>query len=140
MALWRVYYHVIWATKERQPFITAELEPELYGYITGKAQALGCILHAIGGIENHIHLAVSIPPKLSIAEFVKNIKGSSTYHLNHNLAHPIGTFGWQYGYGVFSLGGKQLDHAVAYVKNQKTHHQEGSIISMLEQDCNEKDS
>ena len=61
MALWRLYYHLVWATKERQPLITLEKEPKLYNYIIGKADALGSIIHAIGGIENHIHLVVSIP-------------------------------------------------------------------------------
>ena len=50
MALWRLYYHLIWATKERQPLITPERETEVYGYIIGKADKLGSIIHAIGGI------------------------------------------------------------------------------------------
>lgn len=73
MALWRLYYHLIWATKERQPLITPNIETKLYSYIIGKADALGSIIHAIGGIENHIHLVASIPPKISISDFVKNI-------------------------------------------------------------------
>ena len=39
---------------------------------------------------------------------------------------------WQEGYGVFSLGAKQLDTAIAYVENQKIHHQQNITISMLE--------
>jgi putative transposase len=85
MPLWRLYYHLIWATKERQPLITPERETQLYGYIIHKANALGSIIHAVGGIENHIHLVASIAPKISISDFVQNIKGSSTYHLNHVL-------------------------------------------------------
>lgn len=138
MALWRLYYHLTWATKERHPLITSDVELVLYGYIIGKAHAPGCIIHAIGGIENHIHLVVSIPPKLSIADFVKGIKGSSAHYLNHSLAKNFPQFGWQRGYGVFSLGGKQLDEAVAYVRNQKNHHRQGTTILSLERD-NHKD-
>lgn len=138
MALWRLYYHLIWATKNRHPFITADIEPVLYGYTIGKAQALGCITYAIGGVENHIHLVVSIPPKLSISDFVKGIKGSSAHHLNYGLDKPIPHFGWQRGYGIFSLGSKQLAQAVAYVQNQKTHHQQGTTIAALEQDDDEE--
>lgn len=83
MAFWRTYYHLIWATENRQPLITLSKEKELYGYIIGKADYLNCIIHAIGGTENHIHIVTSIPPKLSIADFAKRIKGSSAYHLNH---------------------------------------------------------
>ena len=94
---------------------------------------LGCIVHAIGGIEDHIHLVVSIPPKLSIAQFVKTLKGSSSYHYNHHL-NTNQTFAWQEGYGIFSLGGKQLQEAVDYVNNQKIHHKNKTIVPLLEQE------
>lgn len=138
MALWRLYYHLVWATKERHPFITPEIEPELYGYIIGKADTLGCITHAIGGIEDHIHLTSSIPPKLSIADFVQHLKGSSAYHLNHGDFRTMSHFQWQRGYGVFSLGNKQLPEAIAYVVNQKNHHRQGTTIPALER-CDQED-
>lgn len=140
MALWRLYYHLVWATKERQPLITPDKESELYSYIISKADVLGSIVHAIGGIENHIHLVVSIPPSLSIAEFVKNIKGSSAHHLNHGLFDSCPTFSWQRGYGVFSLGGKQLAQTVDYVRNQKAHHMQGTTVASLERDSYEDDA
>ncbi len=138
MALWRLYYHLIWATHERIPLITAEIENHLYGYIICKADALGCITHAIGGIEDHIHTVTSIPPKLSISEFVKNIKGSSSYHINHSVTSLESQFVWQRGYGIFSFGGKNIERIVDYVLNQKDHHKEGRIISSLEK-MNEED-
>lgn len=140
MVLWRLYYHLVWATKERQPLITPDKEPNLYSYIIGKADNLNSIIHAIGGIENHIHLIVSIPPRLSISEFVKNIKGSSAHHLNHGLTNPYSPFSWQRGYGVFSLGGKQLAQAVEYVRNQKLHHLQCTTIASLERDSDEQNT
>ena len=140
MPFWRLYYHLIWSTKERLPLIPSDVEPVLYGYIIGKAHFLGCIIHAIGGMENHIHIAASIPPKLSIADFVGHIKGSSAHHLNQVLVDQEFEFGWQRGYGVLSVSGRQLDDVVAYVKNQKTHHREGSLIAGLEHDSREEDS
>lgn len=115
MSFWRTYYHLIWATESRQHLITHDRESELYGYIIGKADA-------IGGIEDHIHLVASIPPKMSVADFVKTIKGSSAYHLNHIPSASSLAFSWQHGYGVLTLGSKQLDEAKAYVNNQKAHH------------------
>ena len=131
MALWRLYYHLVWGTKNRQPLIDNQRETRLYPYIVSKANSLNCIVHAINGTENHIHLVVSIPPKIAIAEFVKRIKGSSSHYLNQNFPNPP-RFSWQEGYGVFSLGGKQLDTAIAYVENQKTHHQQQTVITALE--------
>ena len=134
MAFWHTYYHLVWATKERQPLITSEKETELYNYIIHKADNLNCIIHAVGGIEDHIHLVASIPPSLSIADFVKDIKGSSAHLLNKNsrLSTNSISFSWQRGYGLFSLGSKQLKQAVFYVQNQKNHHSQGSAIAILE--------
>lgn len=140
MALWRLYYHLVWATKERQPLIYPNKEVELYNYIIGKADALRCIVHAIGGMKDHIHVVVSIPPNLSIADFVKNIKGSSAHYMNQGLSASLNKFSWQEGYGVFSLGGKQLEQAVDYVKNQKAHHLNGTASAYLEQMTNQDDS
>jgi len=139
MTLWRLYYHLIWSTKERLPLITSEIEPILYGYIIGKAMWHGGIIHAIGGIETHVHVIASIPPKLAIAQFVKDLKGSSAHHVNHGYVPLTTAFYWQRGYGVFSMGAKQLDAAVAYVVNQKTHHYRGALIGMLERDDHEDD-
>ena len=140
MALWRLYYHLIWATKDRDPLISPDVEPVLYGYMIGKAHSLECITHAIGGIEDHIHLVVSVPPKLSISDFVKIIKGSSAHHLNHGQSHFGTMFGWQRGYGIFSLGSQQLTQAVEYVRNQKPHHSRGTLVPTLEHDQHEDDS
>ena len=131
MAFWRLFYHLIWATKEREPLITSNLEAELYGYLTGKADFLGSIAYAIGGVEDHVHMVVSVPPKLAIADFVRHLKGSSAHHMNHLPGAP-GNFGWQRGYGVISLGQRQLRRAIEYVHNQKEHHRQGTTIAALE--------
>lgn len=137
MVFWRHYYHLVWATKERLPLISDNVEPELYTYIFGKMTFLQCISYAIGGVDNHIHLVASIPPKLSIADFVKKIKGSSSHHLNHGGVQLQTAFGWQRGYGSFTLGKRQLEHAIHYVLNQKQHHLQNTIIPALERDDEE---
>ncbi len=130
MTLWRTYYHIVWATYCRQPLIFEKAEPSLYDFIRFKSRSLDCSLHSVGGMADHLHLIVSIPPKLSIAEFVKMMKGSSSRYLN--LTYPNHGFAWQREYGVFSLGSKQLEQAIAYVEHQKQHHREQTIICSLE--------
>ena len=131
MAFWRLFYHIVWATKGREPLITQELEAELYGYLKGKADFLGSIVHAIGGVDDHVHIVASIPPKLAIADFVRHLKGSSSHHVNPLPGAP-GDFGWQRGYGVISLGQRQLKRAIDYVHNQREHHLQGTTITALE--------
>ena len=133
MTVWKIYYHLVWATHDRLPLIVPMVESELHDYMSGKSHSLGCRVHAIGGIVDHVHLIVSIPPNLSVSEYVKRIKGSSSRWMNQvELGQK---FAWQREYGVFSLGSKQLEQAMLYVQNQKAHHAEGTMIRALEPDA-----
>lgn len=130
MTLWHTYYHLVWAARDRLPLILPDREPLLYEFLHQKIKSLEARSHAIGGMPDHIHLVVSIPPKMSIAEFVKRLKGSSARYLNQYDGGK--GFAWQREYAVFSLGSQQLDRAVGYVQNQKRHHGEGQTIEALE--------
>ncbi len=131
MPLWRLFYHIVWGTKNREEFISPAWESDLYGYLWGKATALECIPHAIGGIPDHIHVVISIPPKLSIAKMIGHLKGASSHHINKN--HMDGSFAWQAEYGVFSFSEKALPKIVAYAKNQKNHHAENTLNIQMEE-------
>ena len=131
MAFWRLYYHLVWGTKNRQPLITPVVENHLYSYLVHKASELGVFVYQINGWLDHIHLVVAIPPKLSIADVVKNLKGASSHFINERQFLE-GHFQWQRGYGVLSLGEKQRPFAEAYVINQKQHHQQQTTNTWLE--------
>ena len=133
----RLFYHFVWATQDRDPFIQGALEKRLHGAIRAKADDLGALVHAVGGTEDHVHLVVSVPPAVSLAQFVGQVKGNSAHCANHELALPY-HFAWQAEYGVVSFGGKQLDRVVRYVLNQRTHHREGTNIPFLERDSSER--
>ncbi len=143
MTFWRSYAHLVWATKNREPLIRPEIEARLYACLVSKAAELGCYVHAVNGISDHVHLIISIPPKHSVAWVVKNLKGGSSHFANHELPGP-GAFSWQRGYGYLSLGESQCERAVAYVENQKQHHLAGTTNSWLErmdeEDGNEEDA
>jgi len=131
MAFWRLYYHLVWATKNREHLIQPEVESQLYPYLVRKASELGVYVYALNGWYDHVHLIVSIPPKLAIADVVKRLKGASAHYLNHNGASNI-FFGWQRGYGVLSIGERQRLQAEAYVHRQKEHHQNHTTVAWLE--------
>jgi putative transposase len=131
MPFWRVYYHLVWATKNREPFITAEIEQRVHSYLVNKAIEIGLYVYAIGGWYDHVHLVVAIPPKLAIADAVKRLKGASSFDLNYQL--NLGSrFSWQRGYGVFTLGESQRSRAEEYVRNQKEHHSRQTTNYWLE--------
>ena len=130
MPYWRLFYHVIWATRNREPLIAPDWEAALHGYLWGKADALGCIPHAIGGVEDHLHVALSIPPRLSVAQVTGQLKGASSHHVSRELSGA--PFAWQKEYGVLSFSERALPKVVAYIHNQKQHHAAGRLWLMLE--------
>jgi putative transposase len=131
MPYWQLYYHLIWATKNRDPLITSDLEPTLHQYLRGKGLNLGGIVHAVGGIEEHIHVVVSIPPRISVATYIGQLKGASSHWVSHLSGHSD-PFAWQDGYGVISFGKRALPQVVEYVRMQREHHQSGQLIAALE--------
>src|SRR4051812_25534423 len=121
MPYWKLYYHFTWATKERLPLILPSFEAELYRVIAAKVVEMEGIVHALRGTTDHIHLAVSVPPKISLAEFIGDVKGNSSHYVNH-VIKPGFAFYWQNEYGVLSVGEKNLPAIVRYIQNQKQHH------------------
>lgn len=137
MAFWRLYYHLVWATKNREPLIQPPVEKRLFAYMITKAAELEAYVYAVNGWYDHVHLVASIPPKHAVAEVVKHLKGASSHDLNH-AGGLEGSFAWQRGYGVFSLGESQRPTAEAYVNNQKQHHTQQTTNGWLER-CDELD-
>ncbi len=131
MTYWRLFYHVVWATKNREPLIHPDLARDLWRVIAGKATALDALVHAVGGTEDHVHVVASVPPRLALSEFVAQLKGGSSHFANHKLA-PSEPFGWQAEYGILSFDGKQLDRMVRYVKDQRQHHLDRTTVPILE--------
>jgi putative transposase len=131
VAFWRLYYHLVWATKNREHFIQPEIEARLYAYIIAKASELDAYVYAINGWYDHLHLVVSIPPKHAVAYVVKCLKGASSHDLNHAGGLDY-HFAWQRGYGALSLGERQRPTAEAYVEEQKQHHENQTVSGWLE--------
>jgi len=132
MPFYRLYYHLVWAVKNRENLLQPEIEKRLYAYLVNKGREIGIYTYAVNGCYDHIHLVVSIPPKLSVATVVKRLKGASSHNLNHRLGGFDGSFAWQRGYGALSVGERQRSIAEAYVRKQKEHHQAQTTNAWLE--------
>ncbi len=131
MPFYKLFYHVVWATKQRQPLITAELEPTAYDYIRRKAMGLEGTVYALNGLADHVHLVVSIPPRIAVATFIGQVKGVTSSKINKDNPGAVPLY-WQEEYGVFSFDEKRLPNFVGYVERQKHHHAEGRLYGVLE--------
>jgi putative transposase len=129
MPYWRLFYHFVWATHQRLPLILPEARSDLYSVIAAKCSELGGIVHAVGGVADHVHLVVSVPPKLALAGFIGQVKGSSSHFMTHERAQD---FAWQGEYGVVSCGERQLGYVARYVQDQPRHHADRTLIAELE--------
>jgi len=136
MPFWRLYYHLVWATAGRQPIICLEIERQVHEAIGDKVKALDGEIFAVNGIQDHVHVAVTIPPSTSVAKFVGELKGSSSFHINHLPDNPY-TVNWQKGYGAVSFRRDNLDQVMEYIRRQKEHHAAGRLWPSLE-DCGEE--
>jgi len=132
MAYWRLFYHVVWATHERLALIDTPVEQLIRSVLHSKAKELGIFIHEIGMVEDHVHVVVTIPPTLSIAEVVSQLKGSSSHAVNHLSGHSGARFAWQRSYGVLTIGERSLPSVTGYVRRQKEHHARGTTNDVLE--------
>ena len=127
----KLFYHFVWATKNREPFLQPDLEQMVYGCLRQKCEQLGVAVHALNGMPDHVHLACTLPTALSIAKFMETIKGGSAHCANH-LPDAPGLLYWQPGYGALSFSRRDLPRIVAYIDNQKMHHQQSSLYRKME--------
>jgi REP element-mobilizing transposase RayT len=131
MPYWQLFYHIIWSTKNRAPLLTPEIEPLVYELIHSKASGLTATVFAINGTTDHVHLLVSIPPKVAVAKFVGQVKAVASTRINQSRL-ASSAFAWQEEYGIFSFDKKRPPNHIAYVERQKEHHVQGTFIPLLE--------
>jgi REP element-mobilizing transposase RayT len=114
-----LHYHVVFSTKERRPLIRLDWRPRLHEYLGGTVRGLGGVAEAVGGVEDHVHLLVSLKTTDAPAEMVREVKKASSVWAGENH-EPL--FGWQEGYAVFSVSWTHVPVVSQYIAGQETHH------------------
>jgi len=117
----KVLLHVIWSTKNRMPSIDKSIRPYLYEVMNDAICKRKCVVHAIGGVEDHVHLLIEISRTMSLSDLVKEIKGTASRWLS-TQGHVFRDFEWQEGYGAFSISISTMDVVKQYVLGQEDHH------------------
>lgn len=120
--------HCIFGTKERQGSIPDDLQARLWAFIGGIARKLGAKAIAVGGVADHAHILLLLPPTMALADAVQKIKANSSRWLHEQTGKP---FQWQEGYAAFSVSISHTDATVAYILNQRKHHERRSFDQEL---------
>jgi len=122
--------HCVFSTKDRRPLIADRMQPRLWAFLGGIARKNGMKALAVGGIADHAHVLLSIPPTITVAKAMQYLKGGSSKWMNDQL--PTRSFAWQENYSAFTLGVSQVPATVRYIKNQKQHHARVSFDEELQ--------
>ena len=117
----KLIYHVVFSTKYRRKLIFGSFGERLYEYIGGVIRAQNGRLIEIGGVEDHVHLLVNLPPTKSISDTIREIKANASKWSNE-LPDTTYRFEWQKGYGAFTVSYSQVDSVCHYIRNQCEHH------------------
>jgi len=123
----KIWVHAIWSTKERLPLIRPEVEMPLFSFIQNQLKGLGCPVRIVNGIPDHVHCLFLLSMERSVAEIVKQIKGSSSHFINQQEMLDA-KFAWQTGYAAYSVSESLVDKVFEYIKNQKQHHLRRSFL------------
>ncbi len=115
--------HLVFSTKERRKLIPAEFQSALWAYVAGIYKKNEICVHAVGGMEDHIHSLIQIPSTLALAKTVLTIKSNSSRWAREQIRG----FEWQEGYGAFSVSASNLTVVQRYVRNQAAHHRKMSF-------------
>jgi len=128
----QLYLHIVWATWDRLPLITPEIERSIYACIRSKCAEHNCHVLALGGTSDHVHLLVRFPATIPVADLVKEIKGASSHLVTHQIA--VGEFfKWQGDYGAFTVSKGLVPEVKAYIERQQQHHAEESLCPEWEE-------
>ena len=124
--------HSIFSTKDRRPLIHDDIAPNLHAYLAGTARRLDCECFRVGGVEDHVHLALRLASTHTAAKIVSELKTSSSVWMKKQ---GVAAFAWQRGYGLFSVGPTNLTALVRYIDNQKAHHTKRSFQDEMRGFC-----
>jgi REP element-mobilizing transposase RayT len=113
--------HIVFSTKDRAPVLDATVRPALHAYLATVARNVECECFRVGGVADHVHLAVRLSRTTTMAQLIEKLKTSSSKWLK-TQSPALATFAWQRGYGAFSVGPSDLNALLHYIDTQEGHH------------------
>ena len=124
--------HCVWATWDRLPLVTEEIEREVHRCLEQACQDEKCEVLAVGGMPDHVHLLLAIHNTVTVADLMNHVKGGSSRFVSEKLRHGQ-WFMWQANYGCFSISRSHRRRLIDYIQNQKQHHAEGNLWPAAEE-------
>jgi putative transposase len=128
-------YHMVFSTKDRQPWLDTDTSTRLYNYLGGAIRSEGGTSLGINGCADHIHILAKLRQDKALSDVLRSIKANSSGWI-HREFPKLRAFGWQKGYGAFTVSQSQVKKVQRYIANQQVHHRRMSFkeefIALLE--------
>jgi putative transposase len=116
-----VIIHIIFSTKNREPWLDSDIRPRMHAYLATVCRDLGGDVLRVGGVSDHVRVLTTLPRTLAQAQMIEQIKKTSSKWIKNIDGRYLGFF-WQRGYGAFSVSPSQVDAALQYIETQQDHH------------------
>jgi putative transposase len=126
----QLLFHIVFSTKNREPWIAPEVADRLYPYMGGIIRAEKGVLYDIGGIEDHVHMYLRWRTDASISDLMRTVKARSSKWV-HETFQSLDAFAWQEGYSVFTVSKSQEKAVKKYIAGQREHHKKKDFKSEL---------
>jgi putative transposase len=123
-------YHIVFATKQREPCLCKDVRTHVYAYMTGVIKKKGGIPFLINGIEDHVHILAKLRPDRPLSQVVCDIKAASSGWIHKEVA-DLPAFAWQTGYSAFTVSQSQMERVRNYIANQEEHHARMPFVDEL---------
>jgi REP element-mobilizing transposase RayT len=130
-AFHQLYYHFIWTTHNRDPHLDRSYRREFLKIVGEEVVNRGGKLIRHNSMPDQVHLLVRLPPTITVSEFIGQVKGATTYRVNHEIK-PKFKLQWQVGYGALTLRKGEVEKVNRYIDNQEEHHRTGHLSEVLE--------
>jgi len=130
MSYTNLIYHIVFATKERREFLSADRIERICSYTAGIIRNHEGVPYAVNGAGDHLHIAAGVSAKIALSKFVGTVKSNCSKWI-HDAFSDMQDFAWQDGYSAFTVSVSVRDSVVSYIQNQETHHQEMSFQDEL---------
>jgi REP element-mobilizing transposase RayT len=121
-----LHYHIVFSTRNREPFLTREIRDQLFPYLGGIARQDDMTLIGVGGMADHVHCLVMIPATVSLSKAVQILKGVSSKWI-HSQFPALAKFSWQDGYAAFTVSLSNIPEVLKYIERQEEHHRKKSF-------------
>lgn len=116
----KLHVHMVFGTKHALPIIQREWRDNLHRYLGGCVRTAGGVPVSVGGVADHVHILAGIRPVHCISDVLRDIKSASSRWVHSEIGRM--DFGWQDGFGAFSVSVNDVPMVRSYIENQEAHH------------------